>query len=71
MRELALSLESARRAGQVAEEFRVYALDHGLRVGPEITEALRSEARVLQRITDLGHRPALARVLTEDRNRES
>ena len=49
-RELALSLASARRAKQVAEEFQA----KGFQVGPAITEALQQEARVLQRITDLG-----------------
>jgi len=49
-RELALSLTSARRAKQVAEEFQAT----GFQVGPAITDALQQEARVLQRITDLG-----------------
>jgi hypothetical protein len=53
-RELALSLESARRARQVAEEYR----DQGVQVGQEITKALQQEARVMQRITDLGIAPA-------------
>jgi hypothetical protein len=52
-RELALSLESARRAKQVAEEFRAT----GFQVGQEITDALQQESRVLQRITDLGTTP--------------
>jgi hypothetical protein len=52
-RELALSLESARRARQVAEEFQA----QGVQVGQEIADALQQEARVLQRITDLGIAP--------------
>lgn len=56
-RELALSLESARRAGQVAEEFQAHALAHGVQVGQEITDALQQEASVLQRIADLGIAP--------------
>ena len=53
-RELALSMESARRARQVAEEFQA----RGVQVGQEITDALQQEAQVLQRITDLGIAPA-------------
>jgi hypothetical protein len=53
-RELALSLESARRAGQVAEEVQAHALARGVQVGQEITDALQQEASVLQRIMDLG-----------------
>jgi hypothetical protein len=49
-RELALSLESARRAKQVAGEFQAT----GFQVGQAITDALQQEGRVLQRITDLG-----------------
>ena len=49
-RELALSLGSARRAGQLAEEFR----DTGFDVSEAIEEAEQQEARVLQRITALG-----------------
>jgi len=56
-RELALSLESARRARQVAEEFQAHALAHGVQVGQEITDAIQQEARILQRITDLGIAP--------------
>lgn len=56
-RELALSLESARRARQVAEEFQAHALARGVQVGQEITDALQQEADVLQRITDLGVAP--------------
>jgi hypothetical protein len=56
-RELALSLESARRAKQVAREFEAHALAHGVQVGPEITDALQQETCVLQRITDLGIAP--------------
>jgi hypothetical protein len=52
-RELALSLESARRAKQVAEEFQAT----GFQVGQEITDASQQEARVLQRIADLGITP--------------
>jgi hypothetical protein len=52
-RELALSLESARRARQVGEEFQAT----GFQVGQEITDALQQEDRVLQRITDLGITP--------------
>ena len=57
-RELALSLESARRARQVAEEFQAHAL--AVQVGQEITDALQQEARVLQRIMDLGIAPPSA-----------
>lgn len=53
-RELVLSLESARRARQVAQEFQVHALAHGVQAGQEITDALQQEAEVLQRIMDLG-----------------
>lgn len=53
-RELALSLQSARRARQVAEEVQAHALAHGIQTGQEITDALQQEADVLQRITDLG-----------------
>jgi hypothetical protein len=53
-RELALSLESARRARQVAEEFKAHALARGVQAGQEIIEALQQEASVLQRIMDLG-----------------
>jgi hypothetical protein len=49
-RELALSLESARRARQIGEEFQAT----GFQVGQEITDALQQEGSVLQRITDLG-----------------
>jgi hypothetical protein len=56
-RELALSLESARRARQVAEEFQAHALAHGVQAGQEVTDALRQEAGVLQRIADLGIAP--------------
>jgi hypothetical protein len=52
-RELALSLESARRARQVGEEFQAT----GFQVNQEITDALQQEGRVLQRITDLGITP--------------
>jgi len=52
-RELVLSIESARRAGQVAEEFQ----STGFPVSQEITEALQLEARVLRRITDHGITP--------------
>ena len=52
-RELALSLMSARRAKQVAEEFQA----KGFQIGQEIADALQQEARVLQRITDLGITP--------------
>jgi hypothetical protein len=55
-RELALSLESARRAKQVAEEFQAT----GFQVGQEIADALQQEAGVLQRITDLGIAPPSA-----------
>jgi hypothetical protein len=56
-RELALSLESARRARQVAEEIQDHARAHGIQVGQEIADALQQEARVLQRITALGIAP--------------
>ena len=49
-RELALSLRSARRARQVAGEFR----DTGLDVDEAIEEAEQQEARVLQRAADWG-----------------
>ena len=49
-RELVLSLTSARRAKQAAEEFRA----GGFQIGQEITDASQQEARVLQRIADLG-----------------
>jgi len=52
-RELALSLTSARRARQVAEEFQAT----GFQVGQEIADALQQEARILHRITDLGISP--------------
>lgn len=53
-RELALSLGSARSAKQVAGEFQAL----GVQVGRDVTDALQQEARVLQRITDLGITPA-------------
>ena len=49
-RELALSLRSARRAGQVAAEFRATGFD----VSEAIEEAEQQEARVLQRVADWG-----------------
>ena len=49
-RELALSLASARRAGQLAGEFRATGFD----VSEAIKEAEQQEARVLQRIAGLG-----------------
>lgn len=49
-REFVLSLTSARRAKQVAEEFQA----GGFKVSQAISDALQQEARVLQRITDLG-----------------
>ena len=49
-RELALSLTSARRAGQIAKEFQ----DQGFTLPPEVAAAAQEEARVLQRIADLG-----------------
>jgi hypothetical protein len=49
-RELALSLGSARRAGQLAKEFR----DTGFDVSEAIEEAEQQEARVLHRIAALG-----------------
>jgi hypothetical protein len=49
-RELTLSLGSARRAGQLAKEFR----DTGFDVNEAIEEAEQQEARVLQRIAALG-----------------
>jgi hypothetical protein len=52
-RELALSLTSARRAKQIAEEFQA----SGFQVGQEITDASQQETKVLQRITDLGITP--------------
>ena len=51
-RELALSLGSARRAGQIAKEFR----DTGFDIGDAIKEAEQQEARILQRIAALGVR---------------
>ena len=59
-RELALSLDSARRARQVAEEFQAHALANGVQVGQEITDAIQQEARILQRIMDLGIAPPSA-----------
>jgi len=52
-RELVLSLESARRARQVAEEFQAT----GFPVDQDITEALQQEATVLQRVADYGITP--------------
>jgi len=52
-RELALSLESARRARQVGEEFQAT----GFQISQEISDALQQEGRVMQRITDLGITP--------------
>lgn len=49
-RELVLSLTSARRAGQLVGEFQATGID----VGEAIAEAAQQEARVLQRMTDLG-----------------
>lgn len=49
-RELVLSLTSARRAGQLADEFRATGHD----VSEAIEEAAQQEARVLKRIADLG-----------------
>jgi hypothetical protein len=49
-RELALSLSSARRAKQVAQEFK----DKGYPVSQDMDEAHEQEARALQRIADLG-----------------
>jgi hypothetical protein len=49
-RELVLSLTSARRARQVAREFQ----GGGFPVGQGVTDASQQEARVLQRIADLG-----------------
>jgi hypothetical protein len=49
-RELALSLTSARRAGQLAGEFRATGFD----VSEAIKEAEQQKARVLQRIAGLG-----------------
>jgi hypothetical protein len=55
-RELAVSLTSARRAGQVAEEYRAT----GFQVSDAIADASRQEARVVQRIAELGITPASA-----------
>jgi hypothetical protein len=52
-RELVLSLTSARRAKQVAEEFQAT----GFQVSDAISDALQQEARVLQRVTNLGIAP--------------
>jgi hypothetical protein len=49
-RELSLSLASARRARQVAEEFKA----KGYQVSQEIEDAHQQEARVLQRIMEMG-----------------
>lgn len=49
-RAAALTLTSARRSKQVADEFHA----NGFRIGPEITDALQQEARVLQHLQDLG-----------------
>jgi hypothetical protein len=62
-RELALSLESARRAKQIAKEFQEQALQVGL-VPQDVTVALRQEASVLQRITALGITPPEAKGLS-------
>jgi hypothetical protein len=63
-RELALSLTSARRAKQIAEEFQA----SGFPLGQEITEASQQEAVVLQRITDPGYHAAVG-ILADDRER--
>ena len=52
-RELALSLGSARRAGQIAKEFQ----DQGFTLPPEVAVAAQAEAWVLQRIANLGITP--------------
>ncbi len=49
-RELVLSLTSAQRAGQLAAEFQAT----GIEVSEAVAEAAQQEARVLQRIADLG-----------------
>jgi hypothetical protein len=53
-RELALSLTSARRAKQLAEEYRAT----GVQVSDAIADARLQESRVQQRITDLAVGPA-------------
>ena len=55
-RELALSLTSARRAGQIAREFQ----DQGFTLPAEVAAVAQDEARVLQRIADLGIAPPTA-----------
>jgi hypothetical protein len=52
-RELALSLTSARRVGQIAGKFR----QQGFSQPAEVAAAAQEEARVLQRIIDLGIAP--------------
>jgi hypothetical protein len=54
-RELVISLTSARRAGQVARGMQAAGYHaSGPQVGSAVSDALQQEARVLQRITDLG-----------------
>jgi hypothetical protein len=55
-RELALSLTSARRAREIAEDFQ----SQGLTLPPEVAAAAQDEARVLKRIADLGIAPPTA-----------
>jgi hypothetical protein len=59
-RELTLSLTSARRAGQVAEEYARAYRASGAQVSDAIADAAQQEARVVQRIAALGIRPATA-----------
>jgi len=66
-RELVLSLTSARRAKQVAEEFQA----SGFQVSQAISDALLQEARVLQRITDLGIAPPTSGLSPRIENEET
>jgi len=61
-RELVISLISARRAGQVARGMQSTGYHtSGPQVGNAVSDALQQEARVTQRITDLGIGPLTGR----------
>jgi hypothetical protein len=61
-RELVISLISARRAGQVARGMQSTGYHtSGPQVGNAVSDALQQEARILQRITDLGIGPPTGR----------
>jgi hypothetical protein len=70
-RELALSLTSARRAREIADDFQ----SQGLTLPPEVAAAAQDEAWVLKRIADLGIAPPTAgwlpRVGTEQAKSET